>query len=253
MNGSNLVEVYDSQSDRYRHAFQVFLDHTDQKARAKVWLDSLVQTLPTKGVFIDVGAGNFEITAWFIDRFQHTIGIEPNAFLCDEFLRRCPTAEVIPQTILEARPEVLGDLVLCSHVFYYIHRSEWVRHLQKLVSWLSPVGVLVVVWQNHQTDCMEMLDHFFGERFDLLALAKEFQATTGGRYQVNIETVPAYVTSEDFEAAYMIAEFILNDLPIRHAPSRTALDEYVREHFAEPNGGFRFSCHQDFLQIRPSA
>jgi hypothetical protein len=125
------------------------------------------------------------------------------------------------------------------------------HHLERLASWLGSRGVLVVVLQNHQTDCMRMLDEFFGHRFNLSDLASRFEAARGNGYEVEIETVPAQVVTTEFEAAYTVAEFMLNLLPMPQPPARSVLEAYVREHLAAPEGGYRFSCDQDFLQIRP--
>jgi hypothetical protein len=251
MSNSALVSVYDSQTDAYHRAFQVFLDHTDQKDTARAHLDLLVQGLPSRRVFIDAGAGNGKVTAWFIDQFQRTIAIEPNASLCEELRHTCPSASVHQEVILAAQPTAKGDLVLCSHVFYYLDRAEWIQHLERLVSWVSPEGVLAVIMQNHETDCMHLLEHFFSQRFSLSELATIFQEYGGDRYQIEVETVAAQVTTTDFEAAYTIAEFMLNLLPMPRPFTRSALEEYVRRHFTTATGSFRFSCDQDFLQIRP--
>jgi hypothetical protein len=48
-----------------------------------------------------------------------------------------------------------------------------------------------------------------------------------------------------------VAEFMLNLLPIATPPLRSALEKYVGREFAAPTGGYRFSCSQDFLAIRP--
>ena len=221
-----------------------------KKDTARYWLTRHVQRLPLRRVLIDAGAGTGKVTAWFIDTFHQTIAIEPNSSLCDELRRTCPTAAVLPETILKAQPAAKGDLVLCSHVFYYLDKIAWMQHLQQLVSWVSPTGALVVVLQNPGTDCMRMLEHFFGKRFNLSELATTFQATWGERYQVNVETVPAHIETTDFAVAYTVAEFMLNLLPMSQPPSRHALQEYIRQHFAASGGRFRFSCDQDFLHIR---
>jgi SAM-dependent methyltransferase len=244
------VQVYDSQSEAYHHAFQVFLDHTDQKVNARRWLDGLVRALPERRVFVDAGAGNGQVTAWFLGRFARTIAVEPNPSLNAELRRTCPGAEVLPVKILDARPAARGDLILCSHVLYYIDRSEWPTHVARMASWLSPDGALVVVLQNHETDCMRMLEAFHGRRFDLAALAGEFEAGHDREYRAERELVPAHVTAPDFASAYAVAEFMLNLLPMPNPPERGALEAYVRGRFAAPGGGFRFSCHQDFLVIR---
>jgi SAM-dependent methyltransferase len=234
----------------YHQAFQVFLDHTDQKVNARRWLDGLVQTLPARRAFLDAGAGNGQVTAWFLKQFDRTIAIEPNPFLSAELRRTCPSAEVLPVKILEAQPAVQGDLILCSHVLYYIERSEWRATLARMASWLAPNGALVIVLQNHETDCMRMLDAFLGQSFDLAALAQEFDEEHGQQYQVERQLVPAHVTAPDLASAYVIAEFMLNLLPMPNPPARRALEEHICTNFAGSEGGFRFSCHQDFQVIR---
>ena len=245
-----MVAVYDSQSREYHQAFQIFLDHTDQKHQAQKWLTALIDRLPSRRMFIDAGAGNGKVTAWFTDRFDRTLAIEPNASLRSELERACPAAEVIPEKILDAKIAASGDLILCSHVFYYIDGAEWLPNLERLASWLSPGGVLVLVIQNHDTDCMRMLEHFFGRRFLVSSLARQFEEERAGAYQVLVETVPARVETPDFPSAYAVAEFMLNLLPMPDPPERDALEEYARARFQRPDGSFRFSCDQDFVQIR---
>ena len=251
MSMPQLVNEYDSQTGEYHHAFQTFLDHTDQKLKAQQWLNRFVKTLPLRRVFIDVGAGNGIVTSWFIDLFDQTIAIEPNESLRAELRKKCPQIEVFPEGILNARIADSGDFVLCSHVLYYIDSAEWIFTLERLASLLSPDGVLVVVLQHHKTDCMQMLQHFFDLSFDLTALARTFQNEKGNRYEVSIETVPANVTTFDFNSAYTVAEFMLNLLPMHNPPTRSDLEGYIRRYFTCPGGEFRFSCDQDFLQIRP--
>ena len=47
------VRIFDSQGEAYKQAFQIFLDHTDQKRNAKRWLQQVVDRLPERKVFID--------------------------------------------------------------------------------------------------------------------------------------------------------------------------------------------------------
>jgi SAM-dependent methyltransferase len=245
------VQVYDSQSLAYHDAFRVFLDHTDQKVNARRHLDALVQALPARRVFLDAGAGNGELTAWLLDRFERTIAIEPSPSLSADLRRTCPTAEVLAVPILDAAPAAKGDLVLCSHVLYYIDRGAWLDNVAHMASWLAPGGTLVIILQNHETDCMRLLETFLGRSFDLPALARQFEARHGRDYHVERQLVGAHVTAPDFASAYTVTEFMLNLLPMPNPPARAAVEEYVRARFADPAGGFRFSCHQDFLVIRP--
>ncbi len=106
--------------------FEIFLNHTDQKLKAQQWLNDLVDRLPCKDIFIDAGAGNGKVTAWFTERFGRTIAIEPNASLRSELTRACPAAEVVGEGILDAKVSAAGDLILCSYVFTTLMlRNGW--------------------------------------------------------------------------------------------------------------------------------
>jgi hypothetical protein len=242
--------VFDSQGEDYKRAFQVFLDHTDQKRNAKRLLQRLVDDLPERKVFIDAGAGNGEVTRAFAGAFDRTIAIEPNMHLLTQLQRAVPQADAIGTSILATSPKALGDFVLCSHTLYYIPAEEWLAHLERLVSWMSSTGVTVVVLQNRGTACMTMLEHFFGHRFDLGELADTFRAKHGARYDVTTTLDPAHVETSEPAVAYTVAEFMLNLLPISQPPARRDLEAYVASNFATSDGTHRLSVHQDFLQIR---
>ena len=251
MTQSEPMKVFDSQGEDYKRAFQAFLDHTDQKRNAKRFLQTLVDRLPERKVFIDAGAGNGEVTKAFAGGFDRTIAIEPNPHLLEQLKRVVPQAEAIGKPILAAAPRERGDFVLCSHTLYYIPAEEWLAHLDRLVSWMSPTGVTVVVIQNRGTAVMAMLEHFFGYRFDLDGLTNAFRAKHGDRYEVVTTLDPAHVETSDATSAYAVAEFMLNLLPISKPPARRDVEAYLAKHARTAEGGYRLSVHQDFLQIRP--
>jgi hypothetical protein len=253
MTDQERVRVFDSQGEAYKRAFQIFLDHTDQKRNAKRWLQQVVDGLPSRKVFIDAGAGNGEVTRTFAGAFQRTIAIEPNVYLLKQLQQAVPSAEAIGQPIMTAQPAAQGDLVLCSHTLYYVPAEEWLAHLERLVSWMSPTGVTIVVLQYRESGCMNMLHHFFGHRFELRRTAEIFRMKHGDRYAVETTLDPAHVVTPDLAKTYAVAEFMLNLLDISSAPTRQDVEAYVQTHFASPEGGYRIPVHQDFLQIRARA
>lgn len=244
------VQVYDSRSEDCRRAFAVFLAHTDEKQVIRSWLARLIDTLTAREVFIDAGAGTGQLTARFQDRFRRTIAIEPSPALRPELERSCPGAELLFQSILAARPSAAGDLVLCSHVFYYVPAPDWLCHLDRLASWLTPHGVLAVLLQNADCACTRLLEHFSGHRPDLSPLAERFRADRGDEFQVRVERLPAVVRPPDLAAAFTVAEFMLNLLPQPRPIPRAAVEAYLHARCAAPDGGFRLSLDQDFLTIR---
>jgi ubiquinone/menaquinone biosynthesis C-methylase UbiE len=253
MTAHECIRIFDSQGAAYKEAFQIFLDHTDQKRNARRWLQQVVDTLPTKRIFIDAGAGNGEVTKAFAGAFARTIAIEPNLYLLKQLQQALPSVEAIALPILTAQSPAQADLVLCSHTFYYIPQDQWLEHLERLVSWMSPTGVTIVVLQNPETSCMNMLHHFFGHRFDLRRTVEAFQCQHRDRYRVVITTDPAHVDTPDLVKAYAVAEFMLNLLEMAQTPSRREVEAYLEANFKTQDGRYRIPVHQDFIEIRHGA
>lgn len=250
MTDQERIRIFDSHGLDYKRAFQLFLDHTDQKRNAKRWLQQVVDGLPTHQVFIDAGAGNGEVTKAFAGSFKQTVAIEPNAYLLNQLRQALPAVEAIGQPIMEAEPAASGDLVLCSHTLYYIPAEEWLAHIERLVSWMAPTGVTILVLQYRESGCMNMVHHFFGHRFELRQTVEAFRAKHGGRYEVVTTLDPAHVETPDLATTYAVAEFMLNLLEITTPPTKRDVEEYLQQHFATPNGGFTIPVHQDFVEIR---
>lgn len=250
MTDQERIRIFDSQGEDYKQSFQIFLNHTDQKRNAKRWLQQVVDDLQVRQVFVDAGAGNGELTRAFTAAFNRTIAIEPNTYLLNQLQQTVPTVEAIGLPILSAQPSAPGDLVLSSHTFYYIPTDEWLAHLERLVSWMSPTGVTIIVLQNRESGCMNMFHHFFSHRFELHRTVDQFRAKHGTQYEVMTTLDPAHVDTPDLSSTYAVAEFMLNLLSIEQAPRRKDVEAYIQSYFALPGGGYRIPVHQDFFQIR---
>lgn len=253
MTDQERIRIFDSQGQAYKEAFQIFLDHTNQKRNARHWLQQVVDRLPAHRAFIDAGAGNGEMTKAFARAFTRTIAIEPNVYLLKQLQQVVPSAEAIDLPILAAQPTAQGDLVLCSHTLYYIPHEEWLTHLGRLASWMSPTGVMIVILQHRESDCMNMLHHFFGHRFELRRTADAFQAKHGDRYEVVTTLDPAHVATPDLSKACAVAEFMLNLVEITCAPTSQDVEAYVKANCRTDDGYYCMSVDQDFLAIRHRA
>jgi hypothetical protein len=60
-----------------------------------------------------------------------------------------------------------ADLALLSHVLYYIPRTQWAVTTARVMEWVVPGGVLLVLLQNPDNACMRMVRHFTGRHFDV--------------------------------------------------------------------------------------
>lgn len=247
------IRIFDSQGQDYKQAFQIFLDHTDQKRNARTWLERVVKGLPNRQTFIDAGAGNGELAKTFAGSFDRTIDVEPNTYLLNQLRQALPAVEAHDRPIMEAQPTAQGDFVLCSHTLYYIPATEWLAHIERLVTWMAPGGVTVLVLQHRESGCMNMLHHFFGHRFELRQTMEAFRAKHGDRYEVTMTMDPAHVETPDLVKTSAVAEFMLNLLNLTNPPTKRDVETYLNAHFAQPNGSFKIPVHQDFVEIRHGA
>jgi hypothetical protein len=156
----------------------------------------------------------------FAGSFTQTIAIEPNTYLLNQLRQALPAVEAIELPIMEAQPTAQGEFVLCSHTLYYIPAKDWLAHIERLVSWMAPGGVTVLVLQHRESGCMNMLHHFFGHRFELRQTMDTFRAKHGGRYEVTITMDPAHVETPDLAKTNAVAEFMLNLLGLTNPPTQ---------------------------------
>jgi SAM-dependent methyltransferase len=211
---------------------------TDEKAVTHEYLKALVEQLPRRTLFLDVGAGDGVTTRHVGQYIERTIAIEPSVPMRQALRRSCPGAVVLDEPIDEVKLDARADLVLRSHVFYYAPDSAWLGTARRILNWVAPGGVLVLMLQNPENDCMRMVGHFTGVRFDLSDLASILEQN-GYR-------------STNLADAIDVAELMINlpALRSRHRPSRQELVGYVVRNFSDPEGAIYIAHTHDILTVR---
>lgn len=252
--GSNgeFVRRFDVYGHDKEHCFEQFLAHTDQKKKAVEWLLGAIDTLPEKKAFLDAGAGNGVLTQQLAGYFKRIEAIEPEDNLARYLRAALPECHIHACTIMEAVPDGLADFILCSHVFYHIPFDSWLSHTEKLISWLSPGGILVIALQAPDTDCMKLLRYFTNITYDLEILQEKIKFISG--ISISLERVPASIVSKEIKPVYCVAEFNLNLQYLENPPLKESVYHYIRDHFyREECSIFHLTCDQFFLKIHRSA
>ncbi|MEU0273231.1 class I SAM-dependent methyltransferase [Streptomyces sp. NPDC006307] len=250
MDGHTWREL-DPSHPRYGDIFRTYLAHTDEKEHQQRLLYAIVDELPQRDVFVDAGAGTGLFTAGLAERFDRTVAVEPDPALRRELRTACPDAEVLPVPIAAAEPAGPADLVLCSHVLYYVPEADWPGHVARMLSWLRPGGELVLVLQHPHNACMAMVRHFGGPTRSLNALLPYLDGAADRSYRAELVRQRASVRVPDLPTALEVCQLVVG--PLENPSARTAVADYLHTHCAEPGGGFALSCDQDFLRIRRDA
>ncbi|GAA2404549.1 hypothetical protein GCM10010420_35100 [Streptomyces glaucosporus] len=253
-NASAPVRIMEVSGEDYRRAFELFLAGTDEKAVTHEYLTELVERLPRRGLFLDVGAGNGVTTRHVGRYFERVVAVEPSGHMRRALRRRCPDAVVLPEPVDRLDLDLRPDLVLCSHVLYYLPEEEWEPTVRRLLGWVAPGGELVVVLQNPENDCMRMVRHFTPARFDLSGLAGRLAEDGGGTAgDVLLETLPVRYRATGLAEAVDVAELMVNVPSLRDRdplPSRQDLADYLLAECSDPQGGITVTHTHDVLRVR---
>jgi hypothetical protein len=98
----------------------------------------ILPTLPNKKAFLDIGAGPGEIAKQIGKYFDSTTVIDPNSTYLDGYNRLGFVAFI--SKLQDIALSDSYDFILCSHVFYYIERNNWMREIQKIYSGIAQGG-----------------------------------------------------------------------------------------------------------------
>lgn len=249
---SGRVRVLDVEGEDYQRAFELFLAGSDEKAVTHAYLTELVEQLPARDAFVDVGAGSGATTGYLARYFAYTLAVEPGAPMRAVLRAALPDVDVSDARVLDVRPDRAIDFVLCSHMLYYVPRDEWVATVLHMAGWLRSGGELVIVLQNPDNACMRMARHFTGARFDLADLAADLANHAAANVSCSFTTLPVTYRTSDLGEALVVAEFMVN------GPTLTALDplpttrelgRYVRDHFTHADG-VAIGHDHDILRVR---
>ncbi|MFG2622466.1 class I SAM-dependent methyltransferase [Streptomyces sp. NPDC048507] len=244
------VAPLDPLGPAYARAFTTLLAHTTRPGPATDPLAATLAGLSRHRVLIDAGAGTGRLTASVGNRFDQVIAVEPSPHLRPHLARACPGARVLAGTIADADPGEPADLVLCAHVLYHVPVGQWDVTIDRLASWTGPGGSVVLILQNPDGDCMRMLTHFTGHRYDLRSAMAPFTARhPGSAWTPALTTASGAVEAPDLDTALTIAQFLLNDAPLPEPPHTDELADYLDEHHRTSCGGYRLTCPQDYLVL----
>ena len=246
------VRVFSSQDEYYDHAFATFIKSTDQKENAKAWITDFLKGIEPKQTAVDAGAGNGALTKILARNFETVQAVEPNETLLPELATAGENVEVLAQSIGEATlADSAADLVLCSHVLYYIPQSQWENILHRLLAWTKPGGRVVVVLQAEDTDCMKFFRHLRKEEFPIMRFMDEFSGT-GSAQSVDVVRQASTIRCHSGDDLELILEFLLNLTPFPNEesiPTKADLRAYLNSWQRTESGEYRISCYQLFYTL----
>lgn len=237
-------------SQWYTDVFQLFLDSCNQiKLISQVIRQEILPKLKKYSYLLDIGAGDGSLTKEFAKKFKSVWVIEENMYQIAVLKQKLFKAICFPQKWKEfyeqERPLRKFDLILCSHVLYYVKKEERIRMVKQMLSCVSPGGKLIIV---QQSSCGEMYAFFdeFGNQNDHINpadLIRRLRNFYLGNYHISVQIRP-----RNLPEMFKIALFLLLK-PELFVSRKKEIERYLIKYHKVKNG-FKMIQEQDILVFR---
>lgn len=245
--------------DRYARAFELFVRSTNEKQVLTamigkiLWRSFPLEALEQEGSFLDVGAGSGDLAEPLLRYFSNGVAVEINAAEIRKLAARgLPNLEVLNGSLQEYEPRQNFDMILASHMLYYLEPEERLVQTERVLSWLKEPGKLVIIL-NSAGRSPGSISHFLAtmKAKDKEADPEEIAAALRAKgWRVDTEKAISRVEEADADAMYEILNFFLRDSidgadalapEIRHY-----MEEYLRD---DERGVYRLFIPQEILVV----
>ncbi|MFC1521904.1 class I SAM-dependent methyltransferase [Elusimicrobiota bacterium] len=146
--------------DTYKKWHETYVGCTTEKEKVENALAKLIAASPKRDTFLDVGAGDGDLTFRVAKHFQNATVIEPNKQVRGIFeSKNVEFIEGYFENIdLDKRT---FDLILCSQVFWLVKRENQAAFIKKMHSHLAPGGKLAIIMVSPLGQSHRFYEKFF--------------------------------------------------------------------------------------------
>ncbi|MBI3550646.1 MAG: class I SAM-dependent methyltransferase [Elusimicrobia bacterium] len=219
-----------------------YLLHTREKEVLASRLRRLLRGVRC-GRALDIGPGDGKATQVLAEHAREIVAVEPQARFAEALARRLPRARVLRTTVQRAkfRPRSF-DLILASHMLYYIPLDGWERFLETALGWLKPGGRLVVVmsagdsgWFKSVAELSALLK--VSPNFSYTAPEEFFKTAAGGADKLLRYSAPFRFRGTRKQLEYFLVELeLLVPYRMMSAAQRRRVARYVRSRWRGARG-----------------
>ena len=237
----------------YMKTLDLVLSSTmETKHREIFFFEKVLPKIMQKNTLLDVGPGNGGLAS-VAEQFKQITLVDTCNIALNKteknILHSKKSAEIIKihQDILTTNlPEDYYNMIMISHVLYYIDSSKWAEVAELCYNALRPNGVMVIVLSGAKLGKAELMRHFSGKSIDIDFYIQDCI----NRFACLIEVFRSteYFYACDLSTMLHIAGFLLYD--INTYTTKNKLIDYVTAHHQVNKDLFKLSTQQEFILIR---
>jgi len=246
-NASQCKSVEIEEDAEYQRQLDLFSRCSTEKGIELVKIGEAIAGIPQRRCFLDIGAGCGNLTIPVSQSFVETTVVEPNQKQAAFFKRRCPSFTVY-NDIWEKID--LGakrfDLILCSHVLYYIEEGHWLSTIDKMYRHLEEKGRLVIVLQSPIGQVADFFNQFTRYDVNVIELWRDLIQRYGDD-AVDVRYFMNEIYTENLDDMVTIGLFLLLD------PKFKQQEPEIRQYFEKHHkvaGGYRITQDDITLVVK---
>ncbi len=230
----------------YEHQLDLLYCRSDQlKIQSDIIINEIKSKSTERNRFLDIGAGNGRLTEIIAPLFKETHCIEPHLknaqYLAKKF-------DKVYNVYLQAFITPLKyDLILLSHVLYYIKRESWLRTIKDIFSSLEDKGIIILILQSKDGEVQKFFNKFANEVYDIDPIQFAEELT---QFDYTIDVIHSSITmkSQVFEEFLELCFFFLLEKKSNLIKRERQITDYILNHFKK-NSYFTMKQDIDFIFI----
>lgn len=233
----------------YLATLNVLHRSTQEAHRGRCFLyTKVLPQIKHKQNFLDVGPGNGKICK-FIGRYFQSITLvdshpETLSLIKRSMFHPSKTLYKLIGKVEDVElPECEYNLIVLSHVLYYIDPRKWLGLIEQLYNKLADKGIMVII-MNSGLDKAAMIKHFGGEPINLIPLENCCETS-----DVNCEI---YTSQESFHAIKLETMLQICNLHLNDGGADASEEEltgYLQQFYDAENKLYKLSSQLKFFVL----
>lgn len=232
---------------QYKRQLDLLTKSSTEKGIELLKIGEIIAGLARREKFLDIGAGGGDLTIPISQSFGRTVIVEPNEKQTAIFRQRYPQVEVYNELWEQVDFGTQRfDLILCSHVLYYIEEGKWLPAVEKMHRHLEENGVVIIILQSPVGEVARFFNRFAHYDVSILKLWGQLLQRYGEK-AVDVRYFISEIRTESLEDMLEIALFLLLDRKFRKKTDE--IRDYLEAHHKAKHG-YRILQDEILLTVR---
>lgn len=227
----------------YKQAFDLLSSNTEEYNNFIIFLEKeIIPHLTSHEHFLDIGAGRGNLTKPISLCFDRTTIVEPNEYFFDEIMSwsQYRGIDLVGHNDFWEKITLnqAAELIVVSHVLYYVPLTDHLDFLKKAYDALQPGGRIVVALNGMKSDIWKLSRLLYAPAdFALLPYAERlFDNIIQWGFPATIHPFESHIrTHSELEMRFLIDFLLLGKVTFDNKAKTYIRDTYLQHYLRQPD------------------